>query len=91
MTPEHAKKILPIITAFANGERVQFYNGKHWEDGNDLNFESRLEEYRIAPKSEDAEWLRKFARCDLIRSIPGHTIIINSIADKLERMEGESK
>ena len=88
MTREHAKKMLPIITAFANGEQVQFYNGHCWNGGNEFNFEARTESYRIAPKSEDAEWLRKEA-CKFEQGLYFNlSKRMFDIADKLERLEG---
>ena len=87
MTREHAKKMLPIITAFANGERVQWYfgNGK-WKDLINSAFDDDPTAYRIVPKSEDAEWLRNQVKTSpcfdekvLERAL--------AIADKLERLE----
>lgn len=53
MTREHAKKILPIITAFANGEEVQYEPlnkmGK-WGSVQDPGFQADPSAYRIAPK-----------------------------------------
>ena len=49
MNRERAKELLPVITAFANGETVQFYNGFIWvDDGGYLNFYECP--YRIKPK-----------------------------------------
>ena len=52
MTREHAKELLPIITAFANGEDVQFRvsDTSNWQsrEGPDFSGSPRL--YRIAPK-----------------------------------------
>ena len=52
MTKEHAKELLPIIIAFANGENVQTISFKgEWIDALDLTFHGPLSNYRIAPKS----------------------------------------
>ena len=55
MTKEHAKELLPIIIAFANGENVQTISFKGgWIDALDLTFHGSLSSYRIAPKSRAA-------------------------------------
>lgn len=50
MTPELAKKLLPIITAFANGETIQMQtiNGT-WQEYDTYDFSPRIN-YRIKPK-----------------------------------------
>jgi hypothetical protein len=49
MTREHAKKMLPIITAFAEGENVETINWKgEWIVATDLTFECEIDKYRIA-------------------------------------------
>ena len=51
MTREHAKELLPIITAFANGEDVQIHTtSEQWLSMEKLNFEKPLSQYRIKPK-----------------------------------------
>lgn len=51
MTRENAKKFLPIITAFANGEKVQIDSyGIGWHDIDSSDFTDSPESYRIAPK-----------------------------------------
>jgi len=43
--------MLPIITAFANGEAVETVNWKgEWIVATDLTFEGEIDKYRIAPK-----------------------------------------
>ena len=58
MTPLRAKKLLPIITAFAEGKRIQF-NGKNiyknWTDVEDPVFSSNFE-YRVKPTSKLRPW-----------------------------------
>lgn len=50
MTPERAKELLPIITAFANGETIQMKTAAgNWATHNDYGWLS-LVEYRIKPK-----------------------------------------
>ena len=50
MTPERATELLPIITAFANGETIQMKTAAgNWATHNDYSWLS-LVEYRIKPK-----------------------------------------
>jgi len=87
MTREHAKKMLPIITAFANGERVQYRTGGCWREFDEYNFQDPETKYRIAPKSEDAEWLRNEAN-RYADAWELEASRIRAIADKLELLEG---
>ncbi len=51
MTPEHAKKLLPVLQAFAEGKPVQF-KGIHTQEWTDIlwpSFSTDLE-WRIKPK-----------------------------------------
>lgn len=50
MTPEIAKKILPIIKAFSEGKQIQFYINNKWEDKDNFSFDADPSKYRI--KSE---------------------------------------
>jgi len=51
MTREHAKELLPIITAFANGEDVQvLISDNYWSTMRTASFEGPPDQYRIAPK-----------------------------------------
>jgi hypothetical protein len=51
MTREHAKEMLPIITAFAKGEAVETLNWKgEWILATDLTFEGEIDKYRIPLK-----------------------------------------
>lgn len=57
MTPQLAKELLPVITAYANGERIQFNSCGRWEDANfSPNFTEPPEQYRIAPKPVTRAW-----------------------------------
>lgn len=53
MNREHWKELLPIITAFANGERVDFQmeSGEWVLDQNALEFIKATDRYRIAPRT----------------------------------------
>jgi hypothetical protein len=56
---EIAKKMLPVITAIAEGKTIQFYNGKEWVTETGVNLKEicndiieNLAEYRIKPDDE---------------------------------------
>ena len=52
MNRAHWKDLLPIITAFANGERVEMVTPKQgWLADEDYAFDSLPENYRIAPRT----------------------------------------
>jgi hypothetical protein len=53
VTRDEAKQLLPIITAYANGETVQFKTFDRWEDyeiGDAPDFTASPSSYRIKPK-----------------------------------------
>lgn len=52
MTPERAKELLPIITAFANGETIEMRKRgtSVWHVYPSIGFDSLSVEYRIKPK-----------------------------------------
>ena len=53
MNRKQAKKLLPIIEAFANGEEIQFKDSAgNWENSNNPMFYD-LREYRIKPKPRE--------------------------------------
>lgn len=58
MTPERAKELLPIITAFANGEQIESYKTRtsrgwdiikfpHWSDDYEYRIKPKVPEYRL--------------------------------------------
>lgn len=56
MTREEAKALLPIITAWANGETIQIQNGTEWCDishAADPSFDCAPDRYRIKPKPRE--------------------------------------
>ena len=57
MDRKQAKELLPIITAFANGEAVEFYSGfsECWVSGDNLSFDTGMN-YRIKPKPTWRPW-----------------------------------
>lgn len=57
MTPQRAKELLPIITAFAEGKTIQYLNtSNEWEADEDLNFGSTPFRYRIKPEPKLRPW-----------------------------------
>lgn len=53
MTPQQAKKLLPIITAFANGESIEYrytVGDSTWIPKRNFVFDPYYYEYRIKPK-----------------------------------------
>lgn len=54
MTPENAKALIPIITAYAEGKTIQLNTGSvanpSWTDASDCNFGCTVESYRIKPE-----------------------------------------
>lgn len=64
MTPERAKQLLPIITAFAEGKPIQYRPRPHYTDWGDcsqrgLNFEAPGD-YRIKPDVLKVEPYRRY-------------------------------
>jgi len=59
---ERAKELLPIITAFANGEDIQFHDGDGWADADSVIEAECLDDdglkYRIKPKLPLEVYLR---------------------------------
>ena len=53
MTPQQAKELLPIITAFANGEEIEYKtnSGKWYPVYAGLEFSNPSDWYRIKPKA----------------------------------------
>ena len=50
MTREEAKAQLPIITAFAEGKTIQFYEDGKWFDIYETDFNYSPDKYRIKPE-----------------------------------------
>lgn len=53
MTPERAKELLPVITAFAEGKTIQFKTKKDgkWTDSiRDISFNNSAAFYRVKPE-----------------------------------------
>ena len=54
MTREEAKKLLPIIKAFSDGETIQHLDiiNDKWEDVDEFVYHGRVKSYRIKPDSQ---------------------------------------
>ena len=50
LTRENAKELLPIIKAYSEGKKIQFFNGEDWIDKEILSFDAEPHKYRIKPK-----------------------------------------
>lgn len=50
ITRENAKKLLPIIKAYSEGKKIQFFNDREWVDREILSFDSETHKYRIKPE-----------------------------------------
>jgi hypothetical protein len=65
MTREHAKELLPIITAFANGEAIQYeVSPGAWGEISNPDFVQTAYRYRIAPKPRKV-WVNEYENGDL--------------------------
>jgi hypothetical protein len=49
MTKEQAEKFLPVLEAFAKGEKVQYLEG-NWKEVETVDLQKNPEKYRIKPK-----------------------------------------
>ena len=47
ITRENAKELLPIIKAYSEGKKIEYFNGIKWEDREELRFSSDPLYYRI--------------------------------------------
>ena len=47
---ENVKELLPIIKAYGEGKKIEYFNGIKWEDREELRFSADPDQYRI--KSE---------------------------------------
>jgi len=50
MNRENAKLLAPIIEAYGNGEQIQTFDGKKWQDVAYPDFDCNAKDYRIKPK-----------------------------------------
>jgi hypothetical protein len=67
MTREEAKELLPIITAFANGEEVQLYRPSEnaWALKDNPDFTALPSDYRIAPKPRTV-WVNEYPNSEFV-------------------------
>ena len=50
ITRENAKELLPIIKAYSEGKKIQFFDDEKWVDREILSFDSEFHRYRIKPE-----------------------------------------
>jgi hypothetical protein len=62
MNREHWKELLPVITAFANGEDVQFKisNASEWKTRTSPDFSASPSCYRIAQTKPRKVWINDY-------------------------------
>ena len=51
-TKEDAKKLWPIMKAYSEGKKIQFFDDEKWVDREKLSFDSEPHRYRIKPKTK---------------------------------------
>ena len=51
MNRQHWKELLPIITAFANGGKLEFRGSEGWVEMTEATFRTTAKDYRIAPRT----------------------------------------
>ena len=83
MNRDKAKQLLPVISAFANGESIQLFDRcmKEWVDVEDPEFRMDAGQYRIKPKKQIAYMLvsRDTGRLSLHRVFPSEEEAISFI------------
>ena len=52
MTREEAKKLMPVIQAFADGKDVETKTGSGWMSIENMSFAGKPDSYRIKPESQ---------------------------------------
>ena len=50
ITREKAKELLPILKAYSEGKKIQFFDDEKWVDREILSFDSEFHRYRIKPE-----------------------------------------
>ena len=50
MTRENAKELLPILKAYSESKKIQFFDDEKWVDREILSFDSEFHRYRIKPE-----------------------------------------
>lgn len=59
MTREEAKKLIPIIQAFADGKTIEFFKQGEWYELNDPDFMWSAYKYRIKPEPKYRPFITK--------------------------------
>ncbi|MDA5337840.1 hypothetical protein LRM36_05355 [Stenotrophomonas maltophilia] len=53
MNKDNAKDYLPLVQALAEGKVIQMFDGKNWEDLEDVAFSYELSNYRVKPEPRE--------------------------------------
>jgi len=53
MNKDNAKDYLPLVQALAEGKVIQMFDGKNWEDLEDVAFSYEISNYRIKPETRE--------------------------------------
>ena len=92
-TKEDAKKLWPIMKAYSEGKKIQFFNGEEWVDKEILTFVSEPHRYRIKPKTkyrpfknaeECLEEIQKHQPIGWIKNDKGAYFILSFIDNKTD-------
>lgn len=83
------KALLPVMTAFANGEEIQFLNAEgEWKNGrSDMGFNLSPEKYRIKPTPVVVKhWIIVSRQSAVPMPAPGGPVIFSAEADANYRL-----
>lgn len=69
---EYWKQMLPVVTAFANGEDVETTSFGEWESRSEFHFDASPDSYRIKPAPKLRHWISEeledvICRCGVVR------------------------
>lgn len=98
MTREEARKMLPIIKAWAEGREVEYNDGGLWMwiDGDDIQLDVPAEHYRVVPRcrpfmdnKECMKALREHG--PLVDRMTGATCFVSVLLDSYFYVNGEEE
>ena len=92
MTRERAKKLLPIITAFANGEEVEYYNIviHSWSDWVGPFEAGDTRKFRIKPK-KTVRLMTRNEVLGFVANTPGIVVKVGSRPENLGTLSFDSE
>lgn len=98
MTREEAKKMLPIIKAWAEGREVEYNDGGSWMwiDGDNIRLDVPAEWYRVVPRYRPFRDNRECMRAlqehgPLIDRMTGATYFVSVLLDNYFYVNGEEE